>query len=100
MVAWSSSELWINSKSLIIRLCTIDLFERTSSSLAFFLNGYEHIEVLLNPYKITQDQKVWNTISRLNPSHIKNVLGGDNKRPMERKNGKQYIILKRSHAKN
>ena len=70
------------------------MFERTSSRLAVFLNGYEHIEVLLNPCEITQDQKVWNTILRLHPSHIKNVLGGDNKRPMERKQGKQCIIFK------
>ena len=42
---------------MIIRLCTIDLSERISSSLAVFLNGYEHIEVLLNPCKITQGQK-------------------------------------------
>ena len=33
-------------------------------------------------------------------SHLKNFLGGDNKRPMERKQGKQYIIYKWSHAKN
>ena len=78
---------------MIIRLCTIDLFERTSSSSAVFLNGYEHIEVLLNPCKITQDQKVWNTISRLHPSHTKNVLGGDNKRPMERKHGNSILYL-------
>ena len=31
---------------------------------------------------------------------LKNVLGGDNKRSMERKQGKQYIIYKWSHAKN
>ena len=76
-----------------MRLCTIDLFERTSS-LAVFLNGYEHIEVLLNPCKITQDQKVWNTILRLHPFHIKNVLGGDSKIPTKRKQGEQYIIYK------
>ena len=70
------------------------LSDRISSSLEIFLNGYEHIEVLCNPCKITQDKKVWNTISRLHPYHIKNVLGGDNKRPMERKHGKQYIIFK------
>ena len=28
------------------------------------------------------------------------VLGGDSKKPMERKHGKQYIIFKWSHAKN
>ena len=48
-----------------MRLCTIDLFERTSSSLVVFLNGYEHIEFLLNPCKITQGQKVWSTISKM-----------------------------------
>ena len=68
--------------------------ERTSSSLAVFLNGYEHIEVLLNPCEITRDQKVQNTISRLHSSHTKNVLGGDSKRPMEGKQGKQYITFK------
>ena len=64
------------------------MFERTSSSLAVFLNGYEHIEVLLKPCEIPQDQKVQNTILRLHSSHTKNVLGSDNKRPMERKQGK------------
>ena len=29
-----------------MRLCTFDLFERTSSSFALFVSGYEHIEVL------------------------------------------------------
>ena len=77
-----------------MRLCTIDLFEITSSSSAFFLNGYEHIEVLLNPCEITQDEKVQNTISRLHSSHTKNVLGGESKRPMERNQGKQYFIFK------
>ena len=47
------------------------MFERNSSSLAVFLNGYAHIEVLLNPCEITQDQKVQNTISRLHSSHTK-----------------------------
>ena len=65
------------------------MFERISSSLAYFLNGYEHIEVLLNPCEITQDKRVQNTILRLHSSHIKKtVLGGNNKRPMERKQGK------------
>ena len=70
------------------------MFESTSSSLAVFLNGYEHIEVLLNPCEITQDQKVQNTILRLHSSHTKNVLGSDIKRPMERKQGKHYITFK------
>ena len=70
------------------------MFERTSSSLAVFLNGYEHIEVLLNPCEITQYQKVHNTISRIHSSHTKNVLESDSKRPMERNQGKQYITFK------
>ena len=74
-----------------MRLYTSDLFERISSSLAVFLNGYEHIEVLLNPCKINQDQKVWNTISRLHPSHIWNVWGGDSKDPW--KGSRVNIIL-------
>ena len=92
LVAWISSELWL-TKILMTRLCTINSFKNLFK-LVVFLNGYEHIEVLLNPCKITQDQKVWNTISRLHPSHIKNVLGGDSKRPMERKQDKWYITFK------
>ena len=42
----------------------------------------------------SKGQKVQNTLSRLHSSHTKNVLGGDNKIPMERKQGKQYIIYK------
>ena len=56
-------------KPLITRLCIMVLSDKVYSSLAVFLNGCEHIEVLLNPCKINQDQKVWNTISRLHPSH-------------------------------
>ena len=52
------------------------MFERISSSLADFLNGYEHIEVLLNPYEITQDRKVQSTILRLHSSHIKKCPRG------------------------
>ena len=52
------------------------MFERTSSILVVFLNGYEHIEVLLNPCEITQDQKFWNTILRLHSSHTKKCLRG------------------------
>ena len=33
------------------------LSDRISSSLAVFLNGYEHIEVLLNPCKINQNKQ-------------------------------------------
>ena len=42
-------------KSLIMRLCIIVLSDRVSSSLAIFLIGYERIEVLFNPCKVTQD---------------------------------------------
>ena len=41
-----------------------------SSILVVFSSGYVHIEVLLNPCKINQNQKVWNTILRLHPYHI------------------------------
>ena len=70
------------------------MFKKISSRLADFLNGYEHIEFLLNPYEITKDRKVQSTILRLHSSHIKTALGGNNKRPMERKQGKQCIIFK------
>ena len=76
-----------------MRLCTFDLFERTSS-LVVFLNGYEHIEVLLNPYKITRDQKFGILFRGSIHLTCKNFLGGDSKRPTERKQGKQYIIYK------
>ena len=77
-----------------MRLCTIVLSERITSSLTVFLNGYEHIEVLLNPCKITQDQKSGILFRGSIHFTSKNVLGGDSKRPTERKHGKQYIIYK------
>ena len=88
------SEFWSNESLFNIRLCTIVLFERISSSLEIFLNGYEHIEVLLNPCKITQDQKSGILFRGSIHLTFKNVLGSDSKRPMERKQGKQYIIYK------
>ena len=52
----------------------------------------------LTPINNSEVKEVWNTISRLHPFHILNIQGGDSKRPMERKQGKQYIIYKWSHA--
>ena len=65
MISIKEENFWLHgghqnsrlTKFLIIRLCIIKLSERMSSSLTVFLNGYEHIEVLLNPCKINQDQK-------------------------------------------
>ena len=82
MVAWRMSEFWSNESPFNIRLCTIVLSERSSSSLAIFLNGYEHIEVPLNPCKINLDQKgLEYYFEAPSISHLKNVLGGDNKDP-------------------
>ena len=87
---------------LTTRLPTIDSYKVWKNFFKFteFLNGYEHIEVLLNPCEITKDRKVQSTIFRLHSSHIKTALGGNSKRPMERKQGKQCIIFKWSHAIN
>ena len=52
----------------------------------------------LTPVNNSEVKEVWNTISGLHPFHILNVQGGDSKEPTERKQGKQYIIYKWSHA--
>ena len=54
----------------------------------------------LTPVNNLEVKEVWNTISSLHPPHILKAQRGDSKRPMERKQGKQYIIYKWSHAKN
>ena len=63
----------------------------TSSILAVFSNNYVRIEVLLNPCEINQDRRVWNTILRLHPCHILNVLGSNSKGPMERSKGNNIL---------
>ena len=52
----------------------------------------------LTPLNNSEVKEAWNTISRLHSFHILNIQGGDNKRPTERKQSKQYIIYKWSHA--
>ena len=68
--------------------------DRISSSLAVFLNGYVRIEVLLNPCKELKIKRFGILFRGSIHLTLKNVIGGDSKRPMERKQGKQYIIYK------
>ena len=90
MISIKEASFWLHgehqnsglTKILDYKTVYFVLSERISSSLIVFLNGYEHIEVLLNPCKITQDQKgLEYYFEAPSISHLKNVLGGDNKDP-------------------